>query len=380
MLKGMTLVKLNITSCQQHFSKHYCNNVIIIMAKIPSLMKGLCIQAYGKPYLYKTDLPVPQPNNDEMLVKVKIAGFCHTETIVLEGDYEGKLPMIPGHESVGTVVVVGSNVQGFQIGDRVGVGLFHGSCGKCRECSRGSSNFCPQVQLSGLNSDGGMAEYLLADPSSTIKLPDGLSFKDATPMMCAGNTMFNSIRRSQQPPGSVLAVVGVGGLGHLGVQFAKAMGYKCVAIDTRQDPLDLVASSNWPPDLLINPKDGVDNAIEKIKNTFHKHAGIDTAIVCTDAIPAFKYTTDILEKHGTLIAVGQPKDPIPFHWSVFVAKDITVLPGGLGDKKVLQEMMELVMEKNIRAQTRLYPLDQIARLVDDFHDARMKGKLLLQVE
>jgi len=151
-----------------------------------------------------------------MLVKMACAGFCHTETIVLDGDYGGRLPMIPGHENVGTVALVGSGVKGFEVGDRIGVGLFQNSCGKCNECLGGNSNFCSKVRLAGLNSDGGMAQYTIADPSSTFKLPDSLSFADAVPMMCAGSTVFNSIRRADQPPGSIIAIVGLGSLGHLG--------------------------------------------------------------------------------------------------------------------------------------------------------------------
>lgn len=159
---------------------------------------------------------------------------------VLQGDYGGQLPMIPGHENVGTVAVTGSAVRGFEVGDRVGVGLFQNSCdilaltlffgntgsvlsltiGKCNECLEGNSNFCSKVRLAGLNSDGEMAQYTIADPSSTFKLLDSISFEDAVPMMCAGSTVLNSIRRAGQPSGSILAIVGLGGLGHLGTFYS----------------------------------------------------------------------------------------------------------------------------------------------------------------
>jgi D-arabinose 1-dehydrogenase-like Zn-dependent alcohol dehydrogenase len=211
---------------------------------VPNTMKGVVLEEFGKPYAYRTDIPSPKlehPSN--MIVRVKASGYCHTEVIAAEGGFGGQCPMVPGHETVGIVAEVGSDVTDFKVGDRVGCGLFRNPCGECRECRRGgSTNYCAKVGLGGLTSNGGMAEYYLADPTWTVKLPDGMSFETAAPLMCAGSTIYNSILRANKPTGSILAVVGLGGLGHLGVQFGKAMGYRIVAADTREPPLKLVSS------------------------------------------------------------------------------------------------------------------------------------------
>jgi D-arabinose 1-dehydrogenase-like Zn-dependent alcohol dehydrogenase len=235
-------------------------------------MKGIFISEFNKPYIYRTDIPTPQLTNPHnMIVQIKAAGFCHTELMALAGDFGGKPGFVPGHEPCGVVAVVGPNVTKIKPGDRVGCGLFRNPCNECRECKRGTTNYCAKVELGGLTVDGGMAEYYLADPNWAVRLPDEMSYETAEPLMCAGSTIYNSILRAGQPKGAVLAIVGLGGLGHLGVQFAKALGYRVVAVDTRSAPIDLVNSlpERFRPDLILNPlNDTPEIAIRKIWEIF----------------------------------------------------------------------------------------------------------------
>jgi D-arabinose 1-dehydrogenase-like Zn-dependent alcohol dehydrogenase len=159
------------------------------------------------------------------------------------------------------------------------------------------------------------------------------------------------------------------------------MGYRCVGIDTRPEPIALVESfrPKFKPDIILDAKNGHENAAARILSAFDGQE-IDAAIVCTDALPAFEFSTNILKKHGKLVVVGQPKEPIPFHWSVFVAKDITIVPGGVGEKPVMEEMMDLVVKEGIRAKYKTYKLKDISRLVKDFHKPDMCGKLILEIE
>ncbi|KAH8650536.1 chaperonin 10-like protein [Tricladium varicosporioides] len=354
-------------------------------AEIPKTMRGNYLEEFGKPYVYHTNIPVPQPRDDELLIRVEIAGYCHTETIVADGDYKSHLPLIPGHENVGTIAWIGPKItQSFAIGDRVGTSLFQRSCGKCPECTHltnSTPNFCRQTELAGLTQHGGMAEYLIADPYWTVKLPDELSFEQAAPLMCAGSTMFNSLRAARLEKGGLVAIVGVGGLGHLGVQFAKAMGYKTIAIDTRSEPLDLVSSfePRFRPDLILNPSQGVEHALSAIQSRFPNATGVAAAIVSTDSLPAFTYATDLLSTHGTLVVVGQPKQPLKFHWSVFVSRDISIVPGGLGQPDIVREMVDMVAREGIRSEVKVYSLEDINELVKDFHRGDMKGKLVVKV-
>lgn len=161
----------------------------------------------------------------------------------------------------------------------------------------------------------------------------------------------------------------------------KAMGFRCVAIDTRQEPRSLVESfePRFQPNLVLNPEDGVEHCISKIQTTFPGSDGVNAMIVSTDSNQAFQFSADILEKHGVLVVVGQPKDPIQFHWRVFVAKDITIIPGGLGQPDVVEDMLDLVSKAGIHSETKLYELGDINQLVEDFRYPKMRGKLLLRV-
>ena len=247
------------------------------------------------------------------------------------------------------------------------------------ECKRGTSNYCDFKEMAGLTPDGGMAEYILADPLWTVNLPPSMTFETAAPLMCAGSTIYNSILNANQPKGSILAIVGLGGLGHLGIQFCKAIGYKCVAVDTREAPIALAKTlpSHLQADLIINPKDGAAAALSEISKTFSGASGVAAAIVATDAQQAFSFSVQIIQKHGTLVVVGQPDEPIPFHYSVFVSRDLKIVPGGLGQRNVVQEMVDLVGEEGVHVEVKTYGLDEMERLMHDYHDPNMKGKLVV---
>lgn len=235
--------------------------------------------------------------------------------------------------------------------------------------------------MAGLTHNGGMAEYILADPAWTVHLPDTMSFETAAPLMCAGSTIYNSIQNAKQAKGSIIAIVGLGGLGHLGIQFCKAMGYKCVAVETRDAPIALAKTlpSHLQADLVINPKDGAPAALAAIKECFSGAEGVAAAVVATDALPAFDFSTKIIQKHGVLVVVGQPDDPIPFHYSVFVSQDIKIVPGCLGQKDVVQDMVNMVNAQGVHVEIKTYGLEEVDRLTHDYHDPNMKGKLVVKV-
>jgi alcohol dehydrogenase, propanol-preferring len=347
-------------------------------------MKGVWIEEFNKPYTYRTDIPTPKldrPTN--MIVRIKAAGFCHTELMALAGDFGGPPGFVPGHEPCGVVAEVGSEVTKFKVGDRVGCGLFRSPCNECRECKRGTTNYCSKVGLGGLTENGGMAEYYLADPNWAVHLPDEIEYGTAAPLMCAGSTIYHSILRADQPKGSIIAIVGLGGLGRLGVQFAKAVDYKCVAVDTRQPPIDLAMSlpPRSQPDLILNPlKYSVETALSKIASTFPGATGVAAALTATDALPAFEYSKSIIEKHGTLVFIGQPKEPVPFHYSSFISGDLTIRAGSLGQASVVQEMVDLVQKEGIEVHKQVYGLEDMERLMRDYHEPGMKGKLVVRVD
>ncbi|KAG8682459.1 hypothetical protein FRC09_016761 [Ceratobasidium sp. 395] len=351
---------------------------------IPKTMRGFLLEEFNKPYVYHDDLPVPTARPGEILMKVKAASFCHTELAVISGDFKGvKLPVVPGHENVGIVAALGEGVTDFEVGDRIATTVFRHGCGNCSDCKNGVSNFCESREEAGFNADGGMTEYMRADPIWTVKLPDSLAFEVTAPLMCAGSTIFQSIYRANQPKGAILAISGIGGLGFLGVQYAKALGYKVVAIDTRQFALDQLGTlpDALGPDLTINPLDGVEPALRKISNTFDGAPGVGAAIVATDALPAYEFATRIMAKHGTLVVVGLPKDPIPFDHRDIIFRDMQITSGTPCQKARLQEMIDLTVSAKIQVDVKVYAgLESLPELVKDYHDPNIKGKLVVKID
>ncbi|QRV80364.1 alcohol dehydrogenase [Ceratobasidium sp. AG-Ba] len=347
-------------------------------------MRGYLLEEYNKPYVYHTDLPVPTARPGEILMKIKAASFCHTELAVMSGDYKNvKLPVVPGHENVGIVAALGDGVADFEIGDRIATTVFRRGCGHCVECQNGVSNFCESREEAGFTHHGGMAEYMRCDPIWTVKIPDSMSFELAAPLMCAGSTIFQSIYRANQPKGAIIAISGIGGLGFLGVQYAKALGYKVVAVDTRQSALDHVRTLPSPlaADLVINPLDGIESALQKISSAFDSAPGVGAAIVATDALPAYAFATRIMARHGTLVVVGLPKDPIPFDHRDIIFRDMHITSGTPCQKARLQEMMDLTVSAKIQVDVKVYEgLESLPELVKDYHDPNVKGKLVVKID
>ena len=194
-------------------------------------MRAVQVAKAGGP-LELVERDIPAPGAGQVRVKVNACGICHSDSFTVEGLYPGiKYPRVPGHEAAGVVDALGTGVPGWKVGDRVGIGWFGGSCGYCDSCRRGDFLECLiNPQVTGISSDGGYAEYMIAPREALALIPDELSDVDAGPLMCAGVTTFNSLRNSGARPGDLVAVHGIGGLGHLGVQFAVRMGFHTVAI------------------------------------------------------------------------------------------------------------------------------------------------------
>jgi len=177
------------------------------------------------------ELPIPEPKEGEVRIRVRACGVCRTDELSQEAPFPGiSYPRIPGHEVAGEIDLLGPGVTLFKVGDKVGVGWFGGSCGKCRDCVNNSRISCAKTIFTGYSRNGGYAEYMVASEDALARIPEGLSFADAGPLLCAGITTFNGIRRQHVLGGGIVAIQGIGGLGHLGLQFANKMGYVTVAI------------------------------------------------------------------------------------------------------------------------------------------------------
>jgi D-arabinose 1-dehydrogenase-like Zn-dependent alcohol dehydrogenase len=358
------------------------------VSDIPKTMKAIRLHEYGGNYQFHDDIPVPSALGDyEVLIAIKSAGFCHTEMLLRDGIFRAKkLPIIPSHEPTGIIVSMGKKVgDEFKIGDRVGALNLSNACGQCPDCLNDKPLYCEEFNATGLSIDGAFAEYQKADSRWVVPLPDEISFEQGAPLMCAGATVFNAIEKCALKKGEILAIVGLGALGHLAVQFAKCMELKVVAIDNRQEPLELVQNLKYSPDLLIDSsKSNAENTIKeinKLKSTSKtNYPGADVTLVLTDPIPAYKYALAITKKHGTMVVVGQPRESIPIEFRDLIFRNITVKGSLLSNIESARRMVKFVAQHGIKTDIKTYSLEEVpTKLMEDFHSPNMKGKLVVNV-
>ncbi|HEY2164067.1 MAG TPA: zinc-dependent alcohol dehydrogenase, partial [Gemmatimonadaceae bacterium] len=206
-------------------------------------MKAAVVRELGKPLVIQ-EVPVPQPGENQILVRIAATGICHTDLHAVHGDWpvKPKPPFIPGHEGVGTVVAAGRAVRSVKEGDRVGIPWLHTACGYCSYCRTGWETLCGSQLNSGYSVNGSFAEYALADPAYIGRLPDRLEWGPAAPILCAGVTVYKGLKETEVKPGEWVVISGIGGLGHMAVQYAKAMGMHVAAIDVHPEKLELAKS------------------------------------------------------------------------------------------------------------------------------------------
>ena len=197
------------------------------------------IQAIKPGQLELTRKPLTEPGSGQVRIRVEACGVCHSDAGTVEGVFPISWPRVPGHEAVGRIDALGPNVQGWKIGQRVGVGFLGGACGYCEFCPSGDPVNCRNQEFTGIHSDGGYAEVMLARASGLVSVPDDLDSAAAAPLLCAGLTTFSALRNSPARPGDLVAVLGIGGLGHLAVQYARHMGFEVAAIARGADKADL---------------------------------------------------------------------------------------------------------------------------------------------
>lgn len=369
------------------------------MAQVPATMRAAVLTQFKQPYKL-IEKPVPKVSApQDILVRIRAAGFCHSDLQVWEGVYESPLPLVGSHEPVGEVVEMGEEARqksGFKVGDRIGLLNFKNHCGKCHECTHpekngGNTIYCDsdQTTMAGIKSDGGFAEYCIADYRSSAKIPDRVPYDQAAPLFCAGATMYGAITRAREgvvrtgpllPGKAVIGVVGIGGLGHIGVQLLRALGFTTVAIDNRQPALDTLDEIPVPenkPDLMVLGND--EKAEKKVKDFCGEAKGLDSVLVATDVPEAFKFAMKLVRKHGSVVMMGVPTDPIPVDAFPLIFNDITLKGSLICGKPELDQMMEVVAKKNIWVHTNTYKLDDINEkvLLRYPKDKELKGRLVV---
>ncbi|KAI1095321.1 GroES-like protein [Rostrohypoxylon terebratum] len=312
---------------------------------LPAQMKAVQVTSFNEPYSLNS-VPVPATLGPrELLVKVAVASYCHTDSMVAAGVFGTALPATASHEGAGTVVRVGDGVQGLRVGDRVMCGLPLGPCGSCGEClsSEGYEQYCTHTEGHvGVNVDGCFAEYVRVDERFTTRLPDELAFAEAAPLACAGRTVWRGVHVAGVGRGEWLLIVGSGGgLGHLGVQFAKGLGIKVIGVDARDEGLDV--TKEMGADVVVDARMAKEEVVGEVQRATGG-LGAHAAIVLADARSATALAAAATRMHGTVVQIAQPEEVVlPFRELIF--RDVRIRGSLLCSPRESRDMVAFIAER-----------------------------------
>lgn len=341
---------------------------------LPKTMKAAVVREFGKPLAIE-EMPVKRPGKNEILVKVITSGVCHTDLHAADGDWpvKPKLPLIPGHEGLGYVAAVGEDVDYVKEGDVVGVPWLYSACGHCEHCITGWETLCESQQNGGYSVDGGYAEYVIADARYVGHLPGNINFLEMAPILCAGVTVYKGLKETEVKPGQWVAISGIGGLGHVAVQYAKAMGMHVAAIDVADDKLEL--AKKLGAELTVNAKQ-VDPGTYLKKET---SGGVHGALITAVSPIAFKQGLSALRRKGTIALNGLP--PGSFDLPIFetVLNRHTVRGSIVGTRKDLQEALDFAVEGKVKATVHEAKLEDINAVFDDMKKGKIEGRMVMRI-
>lgn len=322
-------------------------------------------------------VPVPVPGHGDLLIKVTACGVCHSDLHAVDGDWTPGpvLPLIPGHEVAGTVAGVGSGVSGFSVGDAVGVPWMYSACGSCEFCLSGMETICKSAEATGYTKPGGYAEYMVAPAAFVGRLPDGTDPYAMAPILCAGVTTYRGLKRTNARPGQWVAVVGIGGLGHIAVQYARAMGLRVAAVDVADDKLALARSLG--AEVLVN---GADTDV--VAALQDRIGGAHAAVVTAVASKAFEQAILMLRPGGTVTYIGLPggkSDEIRTSISAITNWELSVRGSNVGTRQDLNEAVAFAAGGLVKASIRTAPLEDINAILDDMRKGRIVGRVVLRL-
>ncbi|MBR0973565.1 MULTISPECIES: alcohol dehydrogenase AdhP [Bradyrhizobium] len=335
-------------------------------------MKAAIVRQFGKPLAIE-DVPVPQPGPGEVLVKVKACGVCHTDLHAASGDWPVKPvpPFIPGHEVAGIVAALGPGVKNLKVGDAVGVAWLHDACMSCEYCETGWETLCEHQHNTGYSVNGGFAEYVIASAAFAAKLPATVDFAAIAPILCAGVTTYKGLKETEARPGEWVVISGVGGLGHVAVQYAKAMGLKVAAVDIAEDKLVLARESG--ADLAVNALAG--DAVDKVLAA--TGGGAHGVLVTAVSTAAFAQALKMVRRKGTVSLVGLPPGEFPTPIFDVVLKRITVRGSIVGTRRDLDEAIAFAADGKVKAEVTKVPLAQINDVFDRMKAGKIDGRMVL---
>jgi alcohol dehydrogenase len=337
-----------------------------------STMRAMIVPRAGASFeLVERD--VPAPGRHEVLVKVQACGVCHSDSVTVGGLFAGiEYPRIPGHEVIGTIVAVGPDVDGWSIGTRVGIGWFPGSCGYCGHCRRGEAFACDNVHgATGVSRDGGYATHMLALASALVHVPDSLDSVESAPLLCAGLTTFNAIRNSGARPGDLVAIHGIGGLGHLGIQFAARLGFRTVAVNRGTDKEALART--------LGAHDYIDSSANDPAQALQAMGGAKAIIATVIAAEAMQAIVGGLGAGGTMMLIGAA-GPITINPIELLTKNATVRGWYSGVSADAEDTLRFSELNAIGSMNEIYPFEQAQAAYDRMMSGKARFRVVLKME
>lgn len=310
------------------------------------------------------EVPIPEPGLNQVLIKIHASGICYTDVHQTAGALPGTFPRILGHEPVGEIAALGPGVTSRKVGERVGVPWIQASCGRCEWCKRGKRMFCEgQIGTSGL-AQGGHAEYMLSYAEATMQLPDGLSYEQAAPIFCAGYTVWSGLRWAEPKPGERIGVVGIGGLGHLAVQYAKAAGFDTIAISRSPDKDKLIKELG--ADEIV--RDGAGLA---------RFGGVDVILGTSNSMDAMADSVQGLRPDGRLVLMGFEAKPLQVSPADLIQRRIRVIGSQQNGPEYLYEALDLAGRNKVRVLTETYALGEINKAYQRVAEGKVRFRAVI---
>ncbi|MGA7561234.1 MAG: zinc-dependent alcohol dehydrogenase [Terriglobales bacterium] len=338
-------------------------------------MRAAVLHEFKAP-LSLEDVPRPTIAADEVLIEVEVCGVCHSDLHVADGDWTQlagivKKPLILGHEIVGRVVERGAMVQSVEMGDRVGVPWVQWTCGKCEFCREGNENLCVQQRITGVMVDGGYAEFAKAPASHVVKIPEKLPSEQAAPLLCAGVTVHRALKQAHIRAGQRLAVFGVGGLGHIAIQIARAAGAEVTAIDISEEKLALATSLG----AIRTLNAATSNVVKEVRGS----GGVHVALVTSAAKSAYDMAFYCVRPTGTLLVVGLPAKDISFPPILMAAGEIQIKASAVGTREDLREVLAMGAAGSVRCQVTTRPLSGVQEVLGQLSRGEVSGRIALRL-
>src|ERR1041384_5448551 len=313
---------------------------------------------------------IPEPGVGQVRVKVEACGICHSDVLVKEGLWPGlQFPRIPGHEIAGRVDALGAGVKSWNEGQRVGVGWHGGHCFVCEQCRRGDFAMCDNRKVTGIDFDGGYAEYMIAPATALAAIPDEVPAEEAGPFMCAGVTVYNALRNSGARAGDVVAIHGIGGLGHLGVQYARRMGFETVAINRGNDKQELAQK--------LGAHNYIDATASDVVAELQKLGGARVILATAPSAQAISPLVDGLSPSGLLLVPAAPLEPLTISMFSLIKLRSSVAGWYSGTARDSQDTLEFSALSDVHPMIEKYPLDQVADAYEQMHSGKARFRVVL---